>query len=340
MTSRIIDLHKLYGKYNEVLPEEIAGSRARGNSVVTELENHRGLLHEIIREDLQFIEDISKRNGLRSLINELLDPETIIRWAFELDDEGLAKKKTELIKEGLAQWLVCKETLILLSQKISDELPHIIDTYGNYKRKPKTSRDKRIAYIGFTRYYQNFIGYSVNIRDTIDEYHDIFNMTCKQIDPNYEIDYLWNRSAIFASHIKHAVVELLLRGNLGRHAPFPLVRSYIEILITRSLLNTKYSNKYKDKNIVVLKSFKKDDIWWLMRELSAGTELQIFATSLLYDWGSMSVHRAIRILHSMMWYSIIFTGVLSNMLADVKLEPDKLDIIIDDLVTKNKVSVI
>lgn len=157
--------------------------------------------------------------------------------------------------------------------------------------------------------------------------------------PNYEIDYIWNRSAISASHIRHGVFELLLRGNLGRYAPFPLLRSYIEILITRSLLNTKYSNKYKGKNIVVLKSFKKDDIWQLMRELNAGTELQIFATSLLYDWGSMSVHRAIRILHSMMWYSIIFTDVLSNVLASVKLEPDKLDIIIDDLMTKNKVSV-
>jgi|SRR5215204_3384200 hypothetical protein len=302
MTSKIIGLHELYGKYNEILPEEIGGNRVRGNSVATELENHKILLQEIVTEDLQFIEDISKRNGLRPLINELLEQETIIRWAFELDDEGLVKKKTELIKEGLAKWLVCKETLILLSQKIIDELPRIIETYGDYKRKPKTSRDKRIAYINFTRYYQNFIGYSANIRDTIDEYHDIFNMTCKQIDPNYEIDYLSNRSAIFASQIKHGVIELLLRGNLGRHAPFPLVRSYIEVLITRSLLNTKYSNKYKDKNIVVLKSFKKDDIWRLMRELNAGTELQIFATTLLYDWGSMSVHRAIRILHSMMWF--------------------------------------
>lgn len=165
-------------------------------------------------------------------------------------------------------------------------------------------------------------------------------MTCKQIDPNYEVDYIWNRSAIFASHIKQGVVELLLRGNLGRHAPFPLVRSYIEVLITRSLLNTKHSNKYNNKRIVVLKSFKKDDIWRLMRELNAGTELQIFATSLLYDWGSMSVHRAVRILHSMIWYSVIFTDVLSSILASVKLEPDKLDAIIDDLVKQNKVTVL
>lgn len=190
------------------------------------------------------------------------------------------------------------------------------------------------------RYDQNFIGYSANIRDIVDEYHDIFNMACKQIDSNYNINYTWYRSAVFASHIKHGVVELLLRGNLGRHAPFPLVRSYIEVLITRSLLNTKYSNKYKDKSIGVLKNFKKDDMWWLMTEFNAGTKLQIYATSLIYDWGSMSVHRAIRTLHSMMWYSIIFTEVLSNVLASVKLEQDKLDSTIDDLITKNKVRVL
>jgi hypothetical protein len=41
-----------------------------------------------------------------------------------------------------------------------------------------------------------------------------------------------------------------------QHVHACLMRSYIEVLITRSLLNTKYSVKYKDKNIIVLKNFK------------------------------------------------------------------------------------
>jgi hypothetical protein len=41
-----------------------------------------------------------------------------------------------------------------------------------------------------------------------------------------------------------------------------------------------------------------------------------------------------------MWYSIIFTDVLVGMLASVKIEPDKLDAIIDDLVSNNKVNVL
>jgi hypothetical protein len=340
MTSRIICLNELYGKYNEILPEEIIHNQIEGNSITTTLESHKRLLEEIIKEDMQFIEDLTLKNGLRPLINELLEQETIIRWAFELDDEDLKRRKSELIKKSLAQWLVCKQTLILLSQKIIEELSFVIDTYNTYKKEPESTRERRIAYINFTRYYQNFIGYSVNIRDIVDEYHDIFNITCKQIDPNYEIDYIWRRSAVFSSHIKRAVVELLLRGNHGRHAPFPLLRSYIEVLITRSLLNTKHSVKYKDKNILVLKNFKKDDIWWLMRQFNAGTQLQICATSLLYDWGSMSMHRAVRVLHSMMWYSIIFTDILVNILASVKIEPDKLDNIIDILTTNNKISVL
>jgi hypothetical protein len=340
MTSRITSLHELYGKYNEILPEEITKSRNEGRSIFNELENHKCLLHEILTEDVQFIEVITRQNGLRPLIKELPNRETIIRWAFELDDnQDHKKKKTELIKRSLAQWLVCKETLILLSQGIIDELAHVIDTYDTYKKEPESNREKRMAYISFTRYYQNFIGYSANIRDIIDEYHDIFNIACKQIDSNYEIDYSWRRSAVFTSELKRAVMELLLRGYLGRFTPFPLMRSYIEVLLTRSLLNTKYSNKYKDRNIVLLKDFKTDDIWWLMRQFNAGTLLQIHATSLLYDWGSMSVHRAIRMLHSMMWYSIIFTDILVGILQGVRIDPDKLDSIIDNLLTNNKIKV-
>jgi hypothetical protein len=334
MTSRITRLHELYGKYNEILPEEIVD-----NSLTIELEGYKNLLEEIMKEDTQFIEDLIRQNGLRTLVDELPDQETIIRWAFELDDGGRMKKNTELIKLGLAQWLVCKETLTLLSQRIIDELPSVIDTYSSYKKETEITREKRMAYIRFTRHYQNIIGYSVNIRDIIDEYNDTFNITCKQVDSNYEIDYQWYRSAVRSGDIKQGIVELLLRGNLGRFTPFPLMRSYIEVLITRSLLNTKYSNKYKGRNILVQKDFKKDDIWWLMRQLNAGTELQIFTTSLLYDWGSMSMHRAIRVLHSMMWYSIIFTDVLVGMIASVKIDPNKLDSIIDSLVVNNKVIV-
>jgi hypothetical protein len=112
----------------------------------------------------------------------------------------------------------------------------------------------------------------------------------------------------------------------------------MEVLITRMLLNTKYSNKYRGKNIVVLKSFKSADIWNLMRTMNAGSNLQVCATSLLYDWGSMSVHRATRTLHSLMWYSLIFTDTLINMLASVQIAPEQLDNVIDKLVTDNKVT--
>ena len=42
----------------------------------------------------------------------------------------------------------------------------------------------------------------------------------------------------------------------------------------------------------------------------------------------------------MMWYSIIITDVLVGMLTSVKIEPDKLDAIIDDLVSNNKVNML
>jgi hypothetical protein len=333
LPSRITSLHVLYGKYNEILPEELLDNT---NNVVLELRRHATLLEEIIKEDTKFIEKIIQVSGLKSPLSELSCPEMIIRWTFEPDDRS--KRKSELLKESLAQWLICKYTLPLLSCKILDELPLVISTYVDYREQLLTSRNKRIAFVNFTRHYQNFIGYSANIRDIIDEYHDTFNIACKQIDSNYEIDYIWRRSAVFTSHLKQGVVELLLRGYLGRFTPFPLLRSYMEVLITRTLLNTEYSNKYRGKNIVMLKGFKSADIWNLMRTMNAGSDLQVCATSLLYDWGSMSVHRAIRTPHSLMWYSLIFTDILNNMLAGIKIEPEQLDNIIDKLVTDNKVT--
>lgn len=335
MASRITSLHALYGKYNEILPEELQDN---ADNVALELKGHAALLEEIIIYDTNSIEKTIRENRLRSPLPKLSGPETIIRWALESDDKR--RRKSELVKEGLAQWLICKDTLSFLSRKILDELPLVVNTYSDYGRHPLTSREKRIAFISFTRYYQNFIGYSANIRDIIDEYHDTFNVACKQIDSNYETDYVTHRSAVLANHIKQGFVELLLRGYLGRFTPFPLMRSYMEVLITRTLLNTKYSNKYRGKNIVVLKSFKSADIWNLMRTTNAGSELQASATSLLYDWGSMSVHRGIRTLHSLMWYSLIFTDTLKIMLAGAQITPERLDNIIDKLVADNKVMLV
>ena len=155
----------------------------------------------------------------------------------------------------------------------------------------------------------------------------------------FKLKHLWVKKSTGLG-VSEYMLRFILRGNHGRFTPFPLVRSYIEVLIVRSLLNTKYSNKYKGKIIVVLKGFKTDDIWDLMRQFNAGTQLQIFATTILYDWGSMSVHQGIRILHSMMWYSLNFTDVLIRMLNSGKMEPDKLDHIIDNLVAENKVKVL
>ena len=72
--------------------------------------------------------------------------------------------------------------------------------------------------------------------------------------------------------------------------------------------------------------------------MNAGSDLQVYVTSLLYDWGSLSVHQGVRTLHSLMWYSLIFTDNLINMLASVQMAPERLDNIIDKLVKDNKVT--
>ena len=281
MTSRITCLHTLYGKYNEILPEELVENLDDGNSIATELESYKTSLEEIIGEDLRFIENIARQCGLRSLIKELSQQERVVRWAFELDDEDIVKKQGELVKERLAQWLVCKDTLILLSQKILEELPLVTKTYVDYKKGSLISREKRMAFMDFTLHYQNFIGYSVNVRDIIDDYHDTFNLVCKQIDPNYEIKGITERSAVHSFELKEGIIGLLLRGGLGRYTPFPDLQLDIDCIewalkkievnklpmdrleaVTRVMI--KDLEKRKDK---AMKRSDTDDLWTKIESL-------------------------------------------------------------------------
>ena len=76
----------------------------------------------------------------------------------------------------------------------------------------------------------------------IEEYKEIFNVLRKELDPQYVND----GSRRFISDIIHneliqGTLELLLRGNTGRYTPAPLIRSALEIIILRTVFNTKYS---------------------------------------------------------------------------------------------------
>ena len=77
---------------------------------------------------------------------------------------------------------------------------------------------------------------------------------CNEIDLNNKEQTLTQ----FQSDIDHrelldAIKELLLHGNIVRLVGFPLLRSALEIFITRELFNIKKSSKYSNNEIIFLK---------------------------------------------------------------------------------------
>jgi hypothetical protein len=193
-----------------------------------------------------------------------------------------------------------------------------------------------------TRAYQDFIGYVVNIADIIQEYNENFDAVCSELDPNYE--YEGNRVVSDLSHTElfAGTTELLLRGNFGRFSPAPLIRSAIELIITRTVFNTEYSSKYKGKTVFLKKNFQLDDI--LKASEKMGIQFQVCADNIkrFYTWGSMSTHKGSRMEHCEIWHALrsaqhIASGGLI-ICEDAKLG-EQIDRILDRLLINDKIMI-
>jgi len=102
------------------------------------------------------------------------------------------------------------------------------------------------------------------------------------------------------------VRELLLRGNFGRFSPSPLIRSALEVIIARTVLNTKYSNKYNSKAVYLQNDFSLHDILNAADKLANPFQFGTNHIRGIYNWGSISTHRANSPQHCEMWYSLRF----------------------------------
>jgi hypothetical protein len=121
---------------------------------------------------------------------------------------------------------------------ISKELKTVYTTYMD----PKTE-EKAKVFNHFVRSYHDFHGYLLNILNAITQYYDLFVQACNEIDPNNnEQSIIAYKSDISHFELLAATKELLLHGNVGRLVGFPLIRSALELFITRQVINLVYSN--------------------------------------------------------------------------------------------------
>ncbi len=148
-----------------------------------------------------------------------------------------------------------------------------------------TGHEKRIAFGRFVEAYRDFNGLLISLRNMITQYYERFILTCNEIDPNHkEQTVIAYKSDITHDQLLAATKELLLRGNYGRLAGFALLRSAVEIFITRELFDLKKSQKYSTKQIVFtekdIPSVK--SIWKRIEKLQLAQYFKIDSLKRLY----------------------------------------------------------
>jgi hypothetical protein len=140
-----------------------------------------------------------------------------------------------------------------LAQHIIEMSKELKTFYADYINA-SARHEKGIEFNHFVRAYQDFNGYLTSVYNIIKQYYDLFVKVCNEIDPNNkEESYIQYKSDIDHFQLLAAIKELLLHGNIGRLVGFPLLRSALEVFITRELSNRNKSSKYLNNRIIFLK---------------------------------------------------------------------------------------
>jgi hypothetical protein len=145
----------------------------------------------------------------------------------------------------------------------------------------------------------------INIRNTITQYYDLFVQACNKIDyNNKEQTLIAYKSDMGHDQLLKATKELLLHGSWGRLAGFALLRSAVEIFITRELFDPKKSSKYNNNQIIFpgkdIPSLKA--IWKRIERLDLERYFKTDSLKRLYAWQSIVAHRGNLAEEYLIWF--------------------------------------
>ena len=303
MFSEIQNTTPYYSKFENILPDELPEIE-----ITEELGRAKNEINKTIEEDLRKIKDLTIRQNKSIAFNEFTKPASIIRMAFYIEGDP----SYDDVSFYFAHWTMSFSTLRSLAQSvisISIELKTHYNSYLTTNSQTKT-QEKRMAFSRFIRTYQEFYGYLISIRNTITQYYDLFIQTCNKIDPNNkEQTIIAYKSDIGHDQLLAATKELLLHGSWGRLAGFALLRSAVEIFITRELFDLKKSKKYNNyqmifpnKGIPSLKAIAKR-----IEKLNLERYFKTDSLKRLYAWQSIVAHRGNLAEEYLIWFIFYHT---------------------------------
>ena len=289
MKSKIQNITPRYTKFENILPDELSHTQ-----ITEELEEAKNKINNIIEEDLRNIKSLSSSKNKAIPFNEFLKPPSIIKAAFYLENDD---SQQDPILFQYAHWTMSFSALRSLAQHIIEMSRELKTFYADYINA-SARHEKGIKFNHFVRSYQDFNGYLISIYNTINQYYDLFVQVCNEIDPNNKEQTLTQfQSDIDYRELLAAIKELLLHGNMGIIIGFPLLRSALEIFITRELFNIRKSSKYSNNEIIFLKKRvpSPKTIIRIIEKLNLERSFKTDSLRRLYDWQSIVTHRGYRI---------------------------------------------
>jgi hypothetical protein len=300
MHSEIQNIIPYYSKFENILPDELPDIE-----ITEELRRARNEINKTIEEDLKKVKDLTIGQNKSIAFNEFTKPASIIRIAFYIEDSP----PYDEVSFYFAHWTMSFSTLQSLAQSAINISTELKIYYMN--ANPQT-QEKRVAFTRFIRAHQEFYGYLINIRNTITQYYDLFVQMCNKIDPNNkEQTIIAYKSDIGHDQLLAATKELLLHGSLGRLAGFELLRSAIEVFITRELFDPKKSTKYNNNQIVFpgkeIPSLKA--IWKRIEKLHLERYFKSDSLKRLYAWQSIVAHRGNLAEEYIIWFVYYHTTI-------------------------------
>lgn len=320
MLTRILDIMPDYSGFELPLPEELTDGR------VSILKNARERFNEIQKSDLSTIKEILQRIPIKK--NKGIkfekfknDPHYVIKMGFENRNEKAGSSPSF----HYAHWY--------MSKAVIDEISAIlVALYGKlleYHKGTVNDSNNRINYFNYIRAYQDFYGYIISMRQLIDQYHDNFVILCKSIDPTIkENTIIAFTSDTFTFEFFQATRELLLRGNEGRLAGFPLLRSAAEVGVFGALFDLRDSNEFSNKSIVQKEIIHLDDICRIIENKNLN-QFPIDTLRRLYDWQSKVSHKGFRTKEYVLWYVYYYVGgIISSFSSHLRQTND---IILEEL---------
>jgi hypothetical protein len=200
------------------------------------------------------------------------------------------------------------------------------------------------AFIQLTRTYHDFFGCAVNIQDVVVDYEEVFDFLVRRIrDLNHPFQPRRFTSDISHTELLAGVRDLLLRGNFGRFTPPPLLRSALEVIISRTLLDPNYSGNYRGHTVEVQRGFQMLHILDAADRFNYPFSISTEAVRRMYEWGNISTHRAWRMRHSEIWYLLVVIQQITHQ--GVVVIPDNQvsqawDNILDELIARGVIRIV